>query len=206
MMRGPFFFFISFVSIVAMLTSGCRQKTANSATSSGSCDTATFRQMGNATTQYRFCYPKSWKVFPPNGVFDTYIGLPFRDSSAQYKKILAVKLENTQNGASAMGNFKKYIDSSRTLIRAYINNIEMLRDRDTTWYTYNAHVFEFTGTVYGRPFRTSQLIIDGGSRDYFYVLNYQQRMDDPADTIFDVQTRDAIFGSFALISDNSTGN
>ena len=186
-----------FSALAAFLLSACKSKPSGE-TVAAPCDTLQYRQIANDYEQYRFCYPKSWKILPSKGVFDDCVGELFRDSTEQYKKIFAVKLENTKDGVSALGNFRHYIDTSLNLILTYVEDAKIRSDKDTSWNGMPAHILEFTGTTSSRPFWTSQLIIDGGKRNYFYVLNFQQRLDGPDNNAFDLAGSRAFFASFTL--------
>lgn len=186
-----------FIAIAGFLFNACKSKPSGDA-NAAACDTAHFRQIANDYEHYHFCYPKSWKLMPSKGVFDDCVGELFRDSTGQYKKIFAIKLEHTTNGVSPLGNFRHYIDTSLQLILTYVEDAKIRLDKDTTWNEMPAHVFEFTGTTSNRPFWTSQLVIDGGKRNCFYVLNFQQRLDGPENNAYDIQGSKQLFDSFTI--------
>ncbi|MCW3083884.1 MAG: hypothetical protein JWP12_1250 [Bacteroidetes bacterium] len=184
------------IAAAVCMYSSCKNTSSGNAFTA--CDTAHFKQKENLSAHYHFCYPKEWKGLPPNKFFDEFLGESFADSATQYKKIFSIRLESTTNGRSALGDFKGYIDSSRKMINLYVPNVRVRTDKDTTWNDLKAHVFEFTGTISDRPLWTSQLIIDGASLNYFYVLNFQQRLDDPQGSDYDLKRRNDIFNSFVL--------
>jgi len=174
-MMKNFLWFYGALAVVLLFTR-CQTNRTEEGKIDLACDTSTCKTYTTWPCGFGFCYPKNWETDPPNAVISIRVHEPLTDSTDTYGENFSVASNFTQNGYTmSMGNFKQYIDSSRKQLRAWINNIHFIADKDTAWYQFNAHLFEFSGELIGDSLLFKQLVIDANSYDQQFVLTFVQQ-------------------------------